>query len=169
MRHTDLIRRSSDLRTRLAGDWGLLFSHPADFEQRGFESDRWLWLLGEAFAAQRVLPLVDAARIGATQCGWEWSIDPRSCYVGTPAGESAWQAAFTPLDRGPVPRQQANLDGSMRYVACIDPEGRCAAVTEYQAGERPRSLFDLLGLVARLARRQAIAKLPHETRRTAAL
>ncbi len=45
------------LREWLAGDWGLLFSHPQDFQDQGLESDRWLAILCEEFRVRGVKPL----------------------------------------------------------------------------------------------------------------
>lgn len=37
------------LRRWLSGRWALLFSHPEDFAHHGFEADRWLMCLRDAF------------------------------------------------------------------------------------------------------------------------
>ena len=55
------------LRRWLHGRWALLFSHPDDFAAYGFESDRWLVHVQEAFAAADVRPLALADR---QEAGW---------------------------------------------------------------------------------------------------
>ncbi|MCC6173117.1 MAG: hypothetical protein IT481_13935 [Gammaproteobacteria bacterium] len=48
MRYADFMRRRADLRRIQAGDWCLLFSCPEDFDEQGFERDRWLLLVRAA-------------------------------------------------------------------------------------------------------------------------
>ena len=55
------------LRRWLHGRWALLFSHPDDFAAYGFESDRWLVHVQEAFAAADIRPLALADR---QEAGW---------------------------------------------------------------------------------------------------
>ena len=55
------------LRRWLRGRWALLFSHPDDFAAYGFETDRWLVHVEEAFAATDIRPL---ARVGHHEAGW---------------------------------------------------------------------------------------------------
>lgn len=45
---------SEPLRRWLEGRWVLLFSHPADFAGAGFEADRWLVYVRDAFASLRL-------------------------------------------------------------------------------------------------------------------
>jgi hypothetical protein len=45
------------LRRWLAGRWALLFSHPDDFANYGFETDRWLVYLQSAFDSLRLRPI----------------------------------------------------------------------------------------------------------------
>jgi hypothetical protein len=56
------------LRDWLAGDWALLFSHPADFQDQGLERDRWLEILRDEFRVRGVRPVAcsPSADAGAT-------------------------------------------------------------------------------------------------------
>jgi hypothetical protein len=58
---------AATLRRWLQGRWALLFSHADDFAAYGFESDRWLVHVQEAFAAADVRPLALADR---QEAGW---------------------------------------------------------------------------------------------------
>ena len=58
------------LREWLGGDWGMLFSHPADFEDAGLEQDRWLEILRDAFAARGVRPIACRRPAGDADAGW---------------------------------------------------------------------------------------------------
>ena len=49
------------MRDWLDGDWCMLFSHPADFEDQGFERDRWLDILRQEFQAEGVRALACAS------------------------------------------------------------------------------------------------------------
>ncbi|MGH8188902.1 MAG: hypothetical protein ACREUC_20260 [Steroidobacteraceae bacterium] len=65
----------ASLRRWLHGQWALVFSHPDDFASYGFESDRWLVHVREAFAATGVRPLALAAT--ATSLAADWITDAR--------------------------------------------------------------------------------------------
>ena len=52
------------LRDWLGGDWGLLFSHPLDFQDQGLEHDRWLDILRQEFRARGARPLCCRAAAG---------------------------------------------------------------------------------------------------------
>lgn len=49
---------SEDLVRWLDGDWALCFSHPDDFGCSDLESDRWITIVRDAFAASGVRPLI---------------------------------------------------------------------------------------------------------------
>ena len=134
MLHAHLFCLAGDLPRRQDGDWCLLFSHPGDFEQRGFERARWLDLVRERFAAQRVMPAIQATAECQVVDGWVWSIDARTCFVtGAPSPTTA------------VP--------SPRFVAMIDPLGRVRGVHDYADGREAGSLFDVLARLGRLQSR----------------
>ncbi|MBM0106434.1 hypothetical protein JM946_17015 [Steroidobacter sp. S1-65] len=58
---------SDPLRRWLEGRWALLFSHPGDFAAAGFEADRWLVYVRDAFASLPVRPIGIGGGDGA---GW---------------------------------------------------------------------------------------------------
>ena len=51
------VSSSDPLRRWLEGRWALLFSHPGDFASGGFEADRWLVYVRDAFARLRLRPI----------------------------------------------------------------------------------------------------------------
>lgn len=67
----------------LDGSWAVLFSHPDDFACYGFEFDRWLEEVRDAFACAQVRPL---AMQPAIQTGCSWVCEVGGALVGRPAG-----------------------------------------------------------------------------------
>jgi hypothetical protein len=151
MRYADFMRCRADLRRIQAGDWCLLFSHPEDFDEQGFERDRWLLLVREAFAARRVLPAALDAPGAGRQHGWLWAIDPRSRFVAESVEEAASATRVVSLfrDASPPDRRQPTSP-AVRRVVFVDPAGRCRWVYGYAPGTRPVSVFDLLAMIERL-------------------
>ena len=86
------------VRRWLHGRWALLFSHPDDFASYGFESDRWLVHVREAFAAADIRPL---ALTGRHDAGWVTEVGGCTTTFGS--------AAF-----GPAARFVMTLDGRLR-------------------------------------------------------
>ena len=60
----------SRLRRWLDGSWALLFSHGDDFAAYGFEADRWLAHVREAFASTGVRPLARVSGTSSHGAGW---------------------------------------------------------------------------------------------------
>jgi alkyl hydroperoxide reductase subunit AhpC len=58
------------LRKWLRDRWALLFSHPDDFANYGFESDRWVDQVKEAFEADSVAALGISTRAPGDHAGW---------------------------------------------------------------------------------------------------
>jgi hypothetical protein len=82
------------LRRWLQGRWALLFSHADDFAAYGFESDRWLVHVQEAFAAADVRPLALADR---QEAGWVTEVG--GCITTLALDEPAERFVMT-LDTG---------------------------------------------------------------------
>ena len=69
--YLDHVSRSIlSLREWLDGAWGLLLSHPSDFEDHSLESDRWLQILTQEFHTHGVRPIVCRRGGGELDNGW---------------------------------------------------------------------------------------------------
>jgi hypothetical protein len=132
------------LRRWLHGRWALLFSHADDFAAYGFESDRWLVHVQEAFAAADIRPLALADR---QEAGWV-----------TEVGGCTTTLALSEIQRYPVARdsneealRNAAFDRSARFVMTLDASLRLRRTFVYTQRDRLPSPMDLAAL-ARQAR-----------------
>ena len=116
------------LRRWLQGRWALLFSHADDFATYGFESDRWLVHVQEAFAAADVRPLALADRQEAS-----WVTEVGGCTT------------------------TLALDRSTRFVMTLDTALRPRRTFVYTRGDRLPSPMDLAAL-AREARDSSVIR-----------
>ena len=124
------------LRRWLHGRWALLFSHPDDFAAYGFESDRWLLHVQEAFAATDIRPL---ALAGRHEAGWV-----------TQAGGCTTSLALDEIQRYPVARDSreeslraAAFDPTARFVMTLDSALRLRRTFVYTQRDRLPSPMDL--------------------------
>jgi hypothetical protein len=127
------------LRRWLHGRWALLFSHADDFAAYGFESDRWLVHVQEAFAAADVRPLALADR---QEAGWV-----------TEVGGCTTTVALDEIQRYPVARdsreeelRSAAFDQSARFVMTLDAGLRLRRTFVYTQRDRLPSPMDLAAL-----------------------
>lgn len=127
------------LRRWLHGRWALLFSHADDFAVYGFESDRWLVHVQEAFAAADVRPLALADR---QEAGWV-----------TEVGGCTTSLALDEIQRYPVARDSreeelraAVFDGATRFVMTLDAGLRLRRTFVYSQRDRLPSPMDLAAL-----------------------
>jgi hypothetical protein len=137
------------LRRWLHGRWALLFSHADDFAAYGFESDRWLVHVQEAFAAADVRPLALADR---QEAGWV-----------TEVGGCTTALALSEIQRYPVARdsseealRKAAFERSARFVMTLDAGLRLRRTFVYTQRDRLPSPMDLAAL-ARQARDSSLA------------
>jgi len=124
------------LRRWLHGRWALLFSHPDDFAAYGFEGDRWLVHVEEAFAATDIRPL---ALAGHHEAGW----------VGE-AGGCTTSLALDEIQRYPVARdsreetlRSSAFAPSARFVMTLDAALRLRRTFVYTQQDRLPSPMDL--------------------------
>ena len=127
------------LRRWLHGRWALLFSHADDFAAYGFESDRWLIHVYEAFAAADVRPLALADR---QEAGWV-----------TEVGGCTTTLALDEIQRYPVARdsseefqRNAAFERSARFVMTLDAGLRLRRTFVYAQRDRLPSPMDLAAL-----------------------
>ena len=127
------------LRRWLHGRWALLFSHADDFAAYGFESDRWLVHVQEAFAAADVRPLALADR---QEAGWVMEV-----------GGCTTALALDEIQRYPVARdsreeelRSAAFDQSARFVMTLDTGLRLRRTFVYTQRDRLPSPMDLAAL-----------------------
>ncbi len=113
------------VRRWLRGRWALLFSHPDDFASYGFESDRWVVQVQEAFASCNI------AAIGVeASSDHSWIHEVGGC--------------FADLDLPSVSER------GQRFVAFIDSELRVRRVITYASPGSRHSPIDLAFAAAAL-------------------
>jgi len=133
------------LRDWLGGDWGLLFSHPLDFQDQGLEHDRWLDILRQEFRARGARPLCCRAAAGDADGGWvgELTDDHRLLRLHASAGVADLPARSLREDILAMPP---------RFVLIVDDSLRRRGVLKYGAGGSRISPLDLLASIAALRR-----------------
>jgi hypothetical protein len=147
--YLDHINRSlPTLREWLDGNWGLLLSHPSDFEDQSVERDRWLEVLGAQFRASGVKPIAYRCMSGEPDRGWVSTVidDERrvrltySEVIDIPARRLRDQASEVPA----------------RFAIVVDPSLTSHVVLMYLAGTLLTiSPLDLLGSIGKLRREYA--------------
>jgi hypothetical protein len=123
------------LRRWLRGEWALLFSHPDDFASYGFEADRWLVHVREAFEATGIRPLALAA--------------------SQPSLASDWITAAGGTTAGPF--DELALDHGRRFVITLDDTLRARRTFYYTLQDRLPSPMDL-ALAAERLRSQCVQR-----------
>ncbi|HLK71746.1 MAG TPA: hypothetical protein VKT19_07300 [Steroidobacteraceae bacterium] len=144
VRWIDAVRPLPVLRDWLAGGWGMIFSHPADFQEGGLEQDRWLVVISQEFRRAAVRPLACRLDASHADASWVGAIVQDHWFVqleGTVADLAARQ----------LRAQIAALEP--RFVLVIDEQLRCRGLLRYRAANLRLSALDLLAPVAVMRQR----------------
>jgi alkyl hydroperoxide reductase subunit AhpC len=166
--YLDHVNRSlPTLRQWLDGKWGLLLSHPTDFEDHSLERDRWLEILREEFRASGVKPIACRCADGEPDRGWASTLTEDEQRVRLTHGEVIDIPARRLRDELveiPTPRFVVVAD-----VVVVDPSLLCHIVLMYQRGMRRIAVspLDLLGSISNLRRQSARQEMGHLPRRAA--
>ncbi|HEX4025458.1 MAG TPA: hypothetical protein VHX52_12285 [Steroidobacteraceae bacterium] len=158
----ELTWAASGLREWLDGDWGLLFSHPEDFQDRGFECDRWLAVMRAEFQARGVRPLACAVNQRVRDGSWasaltdDWRLiklhaaKPRTTVAGARRPPAA--AADDVVDLAARVLRADICELRARFVMIVDPALRRRGVLRYGAGGTRVSPLDLLASIGAMRR-----------------
>ena len=147
------------LREWLDGKWGLLLSHPSDFEEHSLERDRWLEILGVAFRDSAVKPIAFRYESGEPDRSWVGvvSADERRVRLT--------HSAVIDLCARRLRDQIVEIP--QRFAIALDPSLLSHVLFMYRPGTRLTiSPLDLLGSVGRL-RHEYIAEREHWSREAA--
>jgi hypothetical protein len=150
-REGGLFAHPVSLRSWLAGDWGLLFSHADDFAEHHIEADRWLVLIQEAFTAARLRPLGLARHPDPALQGWIAEVNGGAHSVAL-TERRYWPhiADF----RTHALRELVRRSPS-RFVMILDAELQLRRTVFYSTGSQAPSIFDLIAMAEKARRRAA--------------
>lgn len=129
----------------LADDWALLFSHPRDFAHEGFERDRWLRIVRDAYRERGLRPVALAVASHEVSAGWIDDVTAEVSALTLPA-------AFDSVAAGLLRDHIGSLQG--RFVLVIDAQLHVQGVLRYvHSYMQTLSPLDLLEAVDDLRRR----------------
>jgi thioredoxin-dependent peroxiredoxin len=132
------------MRDWLEGDWCMVFSHPEDFEDQGFERDRWLDILRQEFQAEGVRALACARDEQACDGSWVSALADDRRRVGLlRAGDAAPGVSDLPA----LVLRETLRGLPERYVLILDEALTRRGVLRYSPGHGRCSPLALLASV----------------------
>lgn len=161
--YLDHVNRSlPTLQKWLDGKWGLLLSHPGDFEDHSLERDRWLEILRKAFGASGVKPIAYKGTGGEPDRGWVSSVTEDEQRVRLLHSEVVDIA-------GHRLRDQITEIPTARFTVIVDCSLLCHVVQMYELSTCRNAIspLDLLSPIANLRRHSSTRGTDH-WRRSAA-
>jgi len=150
------------LREWLCGDWGLLFSHPKDFEDDSLERDRWLEILQDDFRTQGVRPIACRRSAGDLDRSWVGELIDDHRLVRLTGVDPVLDAA---IELPPRRLRDDILSLPKRFVLIVDESLRRRGVLKYSPGRSNVSPLDLLASVNAMRRQFGIDSIVDSLRR----
>lgn len=138
------VRPVPTLRDWLDGHWGLIFSHPEDFQETGLEQERWLVVLAQEFRAAGLRPLSCQPRSGRADASWVSKLTGDQWFVQL-------EDAVADLAARQLRAEINSIDS--RFVLVIDERLRRRGLLPYRPGTRRLSPLDLVASVIALRQR----------------
>src|SRR5579864_4773250 len=115
----------------LNGEWGLMFSHPADFQDNGLEQDRWLAILRDEFRARSVRPLACRRPAGDADGSWVSELIGDHRLIQLRAADATGTDV---VDLAARNLRDEIASQTSRFVLIIDPSLQTRGVLKYSAG-----------------------------------
>jgi alkyl hydroperoxide reductase subunit AhpC len=135
------VRTTPELYDWLAGDWGLLFSHPEDFQYQGPEPVRQLDILRDQFRICSVRPIAVMGDDNTRERSW---VDELQQDWGFVRLREPSAGAWDPVSVGARALCGELLTLQPRYVLIVDSFLKHRAVLRYAPGRCTVSTLDLL-------------------------
>jgi hypothetical protein len=123
----------------LRGRWALLFSHSDDFASYGFEADRWVEQVREAFDHESVAALAVSAGTPGDGAGWITAIGGRA--INSRTLGSLMRSRWLDLDA-------ASRCAGQRFVMVLDGALNLRRTLLYKGVDRLPSPIDLASVAA---------------------
>lgn len=141
------------LREWLGEHWGILFSHPADFDQEQLERDRWLSVLRRSFSTHEVRAVALARD--------DWDARERSHGWLAELGDGCAAALATdpPTEGALLDFRSSTLRAEIvrsgpRFAIIVDSDLRCRRTLRYRVPVDLPSPIELVGWAVALRERQ---------------
>jgi alkyl hydroperoxide reductase subunit AhpC len=145
------------LKDWLQGDWGLLFSHPADFAHTDLEADRWLAVVQDALAQAHIRPF--AAESDQPRYGTNWieEINGRDTAVFL---DDELPSYSDEMEFNSIVLASAISRAPARFVMILDHQLRLRRTFTYSKGNQLPSVLDFIATVEKLTAATSIRNQP---------